>query len=149
MTRSTFHLIATLSVISGAFLGLTSCVTEGYPSLPPGTPLYITNFTTDSLQIRSQWPDSLHRTDILEIGEYQTARAPTGAYHFGYPGRMSDLRVTLLFYGTPNLCYHYSGPITYEGRDIRLESSFLRNETKDSAIFLITQSIRDSAKPCE
>lgn len=148
MTRSAFNVIATLSAISSAFLGLTSCVTEGYPSLPPGTPLYIRNLTVDSLQIRSQWPDSFHRTDTLEIGEYQTARAPTGAYHFGYPGRLSDLRVTLMFYVTPNLCYHYSGPISY-GTDIRLESSFLRNEANDSAVFFITQSIRDSAKPCE
>lgn len=154
MTYSWLKLIALPFLAGSAIVWLSSCIALGDPTFPEAPSKYIRNLTKDSLQIQSQWPDSFHRIDKWELGGQQTlAPLNWGSNPFAYTpsANTADLRVTLLFYGNPNYCYVYSGPFskTLE-QDIRSgsSSSYIRTNP-DSAVFSITQSIRDSAKPCE
>jgi hypothetical protein len=153
MKNSGFRSIGAVYLALGGIVYLTSCVLQPDPHPIPAPIHYIRNLTKDSLQIQSQWPDSFHRTDKWELGGYQTLKPLWGANSFGYTpsANPADLRVTLMFYGIPNQCFVYSGALPkYDDQDIRSGSSSSYPETSsDSAVFLITQSIRDSAKPCE
>lgn len=149
MTNTVFKSIAALFFAGNAMAWLSSCL---HPrDVERDLPKYIRNLTNDSLQIQSQWPDSFHRTDRWELGRSQTFMPPI---LFGTANLISksDLRVTLRFYATPNQCYVYSGQITSDNldRDIRwFYPPTYREISEDSAVFFITQAIRDSAKPCE
>ena len=149
MTNTAFKTIAALFVAGNAMVWLSSCL---HPrDVERDLPKYIRNLTNDSLQIQSQWPDSFHRVDKWELGGGQTLKPP---YNFGLANLVSppDLRVTLRFYGNPNHCYIYSGPTTSESPDLDIRwhhPPSYREISEDSAVFFITQAIRDSAKPCE